>query len=111
MTTINVRRVSVTVDAGGTVACTPDPISISGRNLCVAFSLDTPGYNFPDSGAIVVTSGGAEFPYASWTLRPNLAGLYDADTAAGDFQYTVNVVNSSTGGTLSVDPGIKNSGQ
>jgi hypothetical protein len=111
MTTINVKRVSVTVDATGAIACTPDPVNVSGHNICIAFSLDTAGYNFPDCNAIVLAQGGTQFPYASGTMRPNLAGVYDANAAAGDFQYTVNVVNSTTGEMTSLDPGIKNSGQ
>jgi hypothetical protein len=107
---INVRRVSVTVATDGTIACTPDPVNVSSNNVMIAFSLDTPGYVFPDSGAIVGSTVGGQFPYASWTVKPQLAGLLDLNTANGAFEYTVNVVNQATGELLSLDPLVQNQG-
>jgi hypothetical protein len=108
--TINVRKVSVTVATDGTITCTPDPVNVSASNVMIAFSLDTPGYVFPDSGAIVGNIEGGQFPYASWTVKPQLAGLLDLNTANGLFEYTVNVVNSTTGQQFSLDPGVQNQG-
>ena len=107
---VNVRRLSITVDAMGGITVTPDPISVSGQRLLLVFSLDTAGWVFPDNGALVVTSGGDQFPYVSWTMKSQLASLFDANTSAGDFKYTINVVNSATGATYSLDPTVKNSG-
>ena len=104
----SVKHVLVTVDRNEQVRCTPDPVNVSGTNVLIAFRLLTEGYAYPDQDAIVVTNPGSTFPYASWTLNPQLATQLDVDNADGDFSYTVNVVQVASGRHLSVDPTIRN---
>jgi hypothetical protein len=51
-----------------------------------------------------------DFPYASWTISDTQAALYDRNKVADTFDYTVTVVNTTTGQEYSVDPEIKNGG-
>lgn len=103
------KQVTVTVDTAGEVVCTPSTTTVNGgSNFLVTFKLQTPGYVFPGTDAVVVTNPGNQFPYGSWTTNPTTASIYDANTQAGDYPYTVTVINTSTGGQHSMDPLIKN---
>jgi hypothetical protein len=106
----NVKHVSVTVDSSGAVSCSPNTANLSGSNVLVVFRLDTPGYAFPVDNAVVVNNPGSQFPYPSWTAYPGYAALFDLDSNTAEYSYTVNVIELSTGRTLSVDPAIKNNG-
>jgi len=105
---IRVKHVSVTVASDGTVACAPDPVGVDNRNALVAFCLDTDGYHFPDTNAIVVNTASSDFPYSSWTIKPQLAGIADLCKVPGPFKYTVTVVNDATGQATALDPVIHN---
>jgi len=102
------KVVAVTVDDTGHVTTTPNPVKVRNQNVLLAFQLLTPGYAFPDSEAIVVSDGGEQFPFPSWTLSGSTAALLDANSAAGDFAYTVSVVELATGKALRIDPSIQN---
>ncbi len=104
------HQVIVTVDANQTVTCTPENVSVRGCDTVLKFLLKTEGYVFPKEGAIVVTDPGKQFPFPSRTLpkQPTKATLYDHNTAAGDFKYTVYVKDVATGKILELDPTIKN---
>ena len=102
-----VKRVNVTVSAGK-VSCTPDPVKVSAANVLIVFDLQTAGYAFPATNAVVVMTPGTQFPYPSWTMSPSSASLLDIDGDTSNYAYTVNVVELSTGHHLSVDPTIKN---
>ncbi len=104
-----IKNVIVTVDAGN-VVCTPSTVNVSNPDTLVVFSLTTSGYNFPATGAIVVTTPNTDFPYASWTVKPQMCGVFDSNGVSGDFKYTCNVVVTATGQMLSLDPIIKNGG-
>jgi len=104
------HQVIVTVDAKKTVVCTPEQISVLGCDTVLKFLLQTDGYVFPKDNAVVVTNPGAQFPFPSRTLpkHPTKATLYDHNTAAGDFKYSVYVQDVATGQILVVDPIINN---
>jgi hypothetical protein len=101
-----VKTVSVTV-AGGTVTCTPDTVDVTHANTLVVFTLDTASYTFPSSSAIVVTTSSTDFPYASWTLKPQTAAIFDAKGINGSFKYSATVLDSG-GNPISNDPVIHN---
>lgn len=104
-----IKQVTVSVDAAGQVSCSPATATVSGgSNFLVTFKLQTPGYVFPGTDAVVVTNPGNQFPYGSWTMNPTSASIFDANTEPGDYPYTVTVINASTGGPVSMDPIIKN---
>ncbi|MBT9599243.1 MAG: hypothetical protein IV094_24945 [Vitreoscilla sp.] len=104
------KHVTVTVEAGGAVVCTPQTVNVSSANVLIVFHLETAGYAFPASDAVVVSNPGSQFPYPSWTAYPGYAALFDFDNDTAEYSYTVNVIELSTGRTLSVDPVIKNGG-
>ena len=105
------NQVIVTVDANKTIVCTPDPLPALGHDIELKFVLKTEGYVFPnDDTAVVVTNPGPEFPRPSKTLPPGntTATLFDRNSKAGSFKYTVNVWPSGGGQALSLDPMINN---
>ena len=102
------KIVAVTVDDAGHVTTTPNPANVRNPNVLLAFQLLTPGYAFPDSEAVVVSGGAEQFPIPSWTLNASTSALLDINSAAGDFAYTVTVVELATGKALRVDPTIRN---
>jgi hypothetical protein len=102
-----VKQVGVSVDADG-IHVKPDPVVVDTHNALVVFTLSTDGYVFPDDDAIVVNTPNSNFPYSSWTVKPQQAALMDVANSAGDFEYTVNVVNKATGQVLTLDPVIHN---
>ena len=101
------KTVAVTVEAGQ-VTTTPNPVKVRNQNVLLTYQLLTPGYAFSDSEAIVVSNGAEQFPYPSWTQSASTAALLDVNSAAGDFAYTVTVVELATGKALRVDPTIGN---
>ena len=105
-----VKRVNVSVSAGQ-VSCAPDPAKVSAANVLIVFDLQTAGYAFPATSAVVVMSPASQFPYPSWTISPGCAALLDIDGDTNTYNYTVNVVDLSSGNTISVDPIIKNGTQ
>ena len=105
---LHVSHVTVTVAPDGTVSCTPDPLGVDKHDALVAFRLDTDGYHFPDANAIVVNTQSSDFPYASWTIQPRLAGIADLCKIPGPIKYTVTIVDDATGQATSLDPVIHN---
>jgi hypothetical protein len=110
MASQNVTKIKVTVSASGALQCAPDPASVKGANALLAFELDTDDYKFPNTAAVVVSSPGDDFPYASWTLSSEEAALYDENNDKVQYAYTVTVVHKHSGQVLSVDPTIVNEG-
>lgn len=108
-TTSKPNHVHVTVDGDGNVCCDPDPVSADGRKIHLKFLLLTDGYVFPQDNAIVVEDGGTEFPDPSKTLGPDnvVATIYDHNSCAGTFKYTVTVQKIG-GGLIEYDPTIYN---
>ena len=74
----------------------------------VAFCLDTDGWHFPDTNAVVINTQSSDFPYSAWTIKPKLAGIADLCRIQGPHKYTVTVVNDATGVASSLDPVIHN---
>ena len=105
---IPVKHVTVTVAADGTITCAPDPVSVTSKNALIAFNLATDGYSFPDTDAIVINTPNSDFPYKSWTIKSQLAGIADLCNILGQAKYTVTVVDDATGQSYSLDPVIHN---
>lgn len=102
-------NVNVSVSATGGISCSPDPVQISGSNVTINFNLQTAGYQFAPSNAIVVTNPGSQFPSPSWNSSTGLAAhLVDVNSDNNAYKYTVALVKVSTGQTLSLDPTIEN---
>ena len=106
--------VDVTVSTDGTVAidCNPNPAPIlkDTKHALLVFTLNTTGFRFPITNAIKLDQAVADFPYDSWTISDTQAALYDTNRVADLFDYTVTVVNATTGQVYSVDPIIENGG-
>jgi hypothetical protein len=105
-----VKQVGVSVDAAGVIHVKPDPVSVDTHNALVVFTLSTDGYHFPADGAVVVTTPNSDFPYESWTVKPQQAALLDLGKNVGEFKYSVTVVDNATGQSITLDPIIKNGG-
>jgi len=103
-----VIHVDVSVDAKGDITCDPNPVSVNAANALIVFDVSTPGYTFPNADAIVVDPADPSFPIPSWTITATEASLLDLCNQPGSVDYTVNLVETATGRTLSVDPVIQN---
>jgi len=90
--------------------CSPDVAVVRGRDAMLTFQLQTPGYVFRPSDAVVVTNPGTQFPHPSRTLPPDdtTVTLLDLGTERGTFDYTVWVQPVQGGKPLSLDPTIQN---
>ena len=106
--------VDVTANPDGSVAitCDPNPADIieGTSHVLLVFTLNTSGYRFRTAHAIELDAPVDDFPFASWTISDTQAALFDTNKVADTFDYTVTVVNTSTGVEYSVDPEIKNGG-
>ncbi|MFL6697706.1 MAG: hypothetical protein ACJ8GJ_11105 [Vitreoscilla sp.] len=106
--------VDVTAAADGTVTidCSPSPADIikGTSHALLVFTLNTTGYRFRTAHAITLDKAVDDFPYPSWTISDTQAALYDCNKVADTIDYTVTVVNTTTGQEYSVDPEIKNGG-
>ena len=110
MNTSRPNEVIVTVDSSGTVACNPEQLTVKSCDAVLKFELQTAGYVFPKDGAVVVEKPGKQFPFPSRTLpaHPTTATLYDHNSEASNFKYTVTVQRVSDGALLALDPTITN---
>ncbi len=106
--------VDVTANPDGSVVitCDPNPADIikGTSHVLLVFTLNTSGFRFPTVGAITLDEVLEDFPFNSWTISNTQAGLFDRNKVADSFNYTVTVVNTTTGETYSVDPVITNGG-
>lgn len=102
------NTVNVSVSTTGLISCTPDPVPISGSNVNIIFNLLTTGYSFRNNAAVVVSNPGSQFPNPSVTASSILVNLFDANSDAKKYKYTVHLVNDSSGESLSLDPTIEN---
>lgn len=100
--------VSVSVSSIGAIACSPDPVPVSGADATITFNLVTSGYTFPASGAIVVPAPSNQFPNPSSTVSSTTATLFDVNSDSNTYKYVVRVIRSSDNVPLDVDPLIEN---
>ena len=109
-TTLNTVSVTVAPNGSGgvTITCTPDPAHVGAHNTLITFSLDTAGYNFPATNAIVLAAPSPDFPMPARTVNPTMATLLDLCNTVASFKYSVFIVDTATGVGYSVDPVIKN---
>jgi len=104
----SVQHVLVNVDAAGNISCVPSELNVVGTDVLITFLLSGANWGFPDSGAVVVSNGGSQFPIPCWTVNNKQAALLDCNSVQGTFSYTVTVQNASTGQERHMDPTIKN---
>ena len=104
--------VNVSADGIVTIDCSPNPAPIikDTKHALLVFTLTTPGFRFPMANAIKLDQPVDDFPYDSWTITDTQAALYDTNRVKDLFDYTVTVVNATTGKHYSVDPVIDNGG-
>lgn len=100
--------VSVSVSSIGVIACSPDPVPVSGADATITFNLVTSGYTFPTSGAIVVPAPSNQFPNPSSTVSSTTATLFDVNSDDQEYKYVVRVIRSSDNQPLDLDPTIQN---
>ncbi|MFZ5550379.1 MAG: hypothetical protein ACOZJX_16915 [Pseudomonadota bacterium] len=100
--------VSVSVSTLGVIACSPDPVPVSGADATITFNLVTTGYTFPANAAIVVPTPANQFPDPSQTVSPNQATLFDVNSDSNSYKYVVRVIRSSDNQPLDLDPTIEN---
>jgi hypothetical protein len=105
MSTVNV---TVSVSSSGVVSCSPDPVGVSGADALIAFTLASPGYAFPSSNAITVTSPASQFPYGPWTSSSTAASLFDVNSDSNTYKYTVHLIRLSDSHPIAYDPTIEN---
>ena len=99
-------------DGTVTVSCTPPTATVDpgASNVLLTFTLATSGYRFQKVKAIEMDTPSDDFPYPSWTTSDDTAALYDRNKVADSLNYTVTVVNNTTGKHYSIDPVIQNGG-
>lgn len=91
------------------IVCQPHKVKVTEEDTTLTFALATDGYVFPPNCAVVVHHPGSQFPTAPVTEPGGkTVNLYDVCTEAGDFNYTVFVVNESGTERLAEDPSIQN---
>lgn len=90
-----------------TAICSPDLVTVDTSNALIDFQLTTPGYAFDPDGPITFNEATTDFPDL-WLISPTQVTLRDRCTTAGDFAFTVHVIESSSGRRLKVDPTIRN---
>ncbi|WIV98410.1 hypothetical protein [Kinneretia aquatilis] len=91
---------------------TPDTVELSSeRNALITYTLTSAGYHFPTDGSALVISGdNNEFPIAWYVDACNIS-LGDYNNNSASYKYTMTVVNSSNGSTITTDPTIKNNNE
>jgi hypothetical protein len=100
--------VSISVSSAGIISCTPDPIPVSGGNATITFNLQSTGYAFPASNAIVVPAPSNQFPNPSTTVSATQATLHDVNSDANPYKYVVHLIRTSDNTPLNLDPTIEN---
>jgi hypothetical protein len=117
------RIVVVQVGNDGKPVAIPDTVEVLNPDTLLVFYVDTRGYAFPTTGAIVMKNpppagaGGqaltvqdveANFPYAAWSTSASSVALFDAFESSGLFHYSITLINLQTGETVSSDPSVRN---
>lgn len=90
-----------------TISVNQNPLGVDVQNALLVFQLVSSGFEFPEEDAIVVTNPGDQFPNFYW-IGPTQVGLRDRCTVSGNFDYTITVLETSTGRRHKVDPTIIN---
>ena len=91
--------------------CSPDPAPADrGQASIFTFTLVNPNlWDWVTPSPISVANGAAQFPAASYVdTRTNKAVLFDKNTDAAQYKYTVSVINKNSGATTTIDPIIQN---
>jgi hypothetical protein len=90
-----------------TVTCSPAEITVGTSNGLIEFDLATPGYSFDPATPIVFNQATTDFPDL-WAVSATQIMMRDRCTRAATLSFTINVVQDSTGLSLSHDPSIRN---
>ena len=105
-----VQRVNVSVQPDGQISCDPEELVVTGSDVRIAFVLNSTGWIFPATGAVVVQGSSLQFPQPSHTVTDRLVTLLDRNSISGTFNYQVYVQNANTGVVRHIDPTIRNEG-
>ena len=90
-----------------TAYCTPHLVTVTDTNTLIEFDLVTPGYSFDPDGAITFNTPTTDFPDL-WVISATQVTMRDRCLTAGDFAFTIHVVEDSSGKRVNVDPTIRN---
>ncbi|MCV2367991.1 hypothetical protein [Roseateles oligotrophus] len=90
-----------------TVTCSPAEITVGTSNGLIEFDLATPGFSFDPATPIVFSEPTTDFPDL-WAISATQIMMRDRCTHAATLNFTIHVVEDSTGLCLSHDPTIKN---
>jgi len=91
--------------------CNPDPAPADPAAATIfTFSLVNPNlWDWRGTSPVDVPGGGdGQFPPSYVDPRTNRVVLFDRNTIAGQYKYTVAVTNKSTGAPVTIDPFIQN---
>lgn len=90
-----------------TAICQPEIVTVTEPNSLVQLQIVNEGYSFDPDAPVVFNAPGTNFPDI-WLISPTQVAIRDLLTSAGDFLFTINLIETETGKRLSVDPGIRN---
>lgn len=90
-----------------TATCSPELVSVDVSNALIEFQLVTPGYSFDPEGPITFNEPTVDFPDL-WMISPTQVTLRDRCSSAGDFAFTVHLIENASQRRLRVDPTIRN---
>lgn len=106
------KKVKVRVDASNNeVQANPPMLHMgNGHFQFIEWTIETDGWVFPTfRQGIELKVSNSQFTNGSVNAA-NVFRISDTNLVAGDHEYTIHVVNSSTGEQLDLDPTIKNQG-
>jgi hypothetical protein len=112
LTPTDTKKVKVRVDASSNeVHATPPVLHMgNGHFQFIQWTIETDGWAFPTFRlGVELKVPNSQFTNGSVT-EPNVFRISDTNLATGDHEYTIRVVNPSTGEQLELDPTIKNQG-
>ncbi|HEX2012886.1 MAG TPA: hypothetical protein VJN44_18300 [Roseateles sp.] len=90
-----------------TATCTPDLVTVDISNALIEFILVTPGFSFDPEAPITFNESTTDFPDL-WAISATQVSVRDRCTTAGDYAFTVHLVQDESGQRLKVDPTIRN---
>lgn len=90
-----------------TVTTSPAEITVGTNNGLIEFDLATPGYSFDPATPILFSQATTDFPDL-WAVSATQVFMRDRCSKAATLNFTIKVVEDSSGRSLSHDPIIKN---
>ncbi len=113
LTATATKNVKVRVDTSNNEVDAIPPVLHMGNGhfQFIQWTIETDGWAFPTFGppGIELKDPNSQFSNGS-VNEPNVFRISDTNLQAGDHEYTIRVVNPTTGEQLERDPTIKNQG-